>query len=41
MDGVAAPVVLACTNERVLEFVAAAALQANAVDVPDSPADLV
>ena len=41
LDGVAAPVVLACTNERVLEFVPLAALQENAVDVPDSPADLV
>jgi uncharacterized protein (DUF2237 family) len=41
LDGVAAPVVLACTNERVLEIVALSALQENAVDVPDSPADLV
>ncbi len=41
LDGVAAPVVLACTNERVLEFVPISALQENAVDVPDSPADLV
>jgi uncharacterized protein (DUF2237 family) len=40
-DGVAAPVVLACTHERVLEVVALEALRAHAVDVPDSPADLV
>ncbi|HZZ97181.1 MAG TPA: DUF2237 domain-containing protein [Jatrophihabitantaceae bacterium] len=39
-DGAAAPVVLACTHERVLEFVPLSALQENAVDVPDSPADL-
>lgn len=40
VDGVAAPVVLASTHERALEYVSLAALQANAVDVPDSPADL-
>jgi uncharacterized protein (DUF2237 family) len=34
-DGAAAPVVLASTNERVLDLVPLAALQANAVDVPD------
>jgi uncharacterized protein (DUF2237 family) len=39
-DGVAAPVLLASTHERVLEVVALEALQANAVDVPDSPAEL-
>lgn len=33
-DGVAAPVVLASTNERVLEIVPLAALQEHAVDVP-------
>lgn len=40
-DGFAAPVVLASTNERVLELVPIEALRAHAVDVPDSPADLV
>jgi uncharacterized protein (DUF2237 family) len=39
-DGVAAPVVLACTHERVLELVSLEALRAHAVDVPDSPAGL-
>ncbi len=39
-DGVAAPVVLASTNERVLEVIPIAALRENAVDVPDSPGDL-
>ena len=34
-DGVAAPVVLASTNERVLDVVPLSALEANAVDVPD------
>ena len=36
-DGVAAPVVLASTHERALEFVPLEALQANAVDVPADP----
>jgi uncharacterized protein len=40
-DGVAAPVVLASTHERVLEFVSLEALRAHAVDVPDSPAELI
>lgn len=40
-DGVAAPVVLASTNERVLELVPITALQGHAVDVPDSPAGLL
>jgi uncharacterized protein (DUF2237 family) len=40
LDGVPATVVLASTNERVLEFIALSALQQNAVDVPDSPAGL-
>ena len=40
LDGVPAPVVLASTNERVLEFVPLSALRENAVDVPDSPAGL-
>ena len=34
-SGVAAPVVLAATNEAVLELVPLAALQEHAVDVPD------
>jgi hypothetical protein len=40
LAGVAAPVVLASTHERVLDHVPLAALQDYAVDVPDSPADL-
>lgn len=40
-DGVAAPVVLASTNERVLELVPMSALRHHAVDVPDSPASLL
>ena len=36
-DGVAAPVVLASTNEAVLRVVPMAALQELAVDVPDDP----
>lgn len=39
-DGVAAPVVLAATNEKVLEIIPLEALQQLAVDVPDTPADL-
>ncbi len=39
-DGVAAPVVLASTNERVLELVPLEALQQHAVDVPDDLGDL-
>lgn len=39
-EGVAAPVVLAATNEKVLELVPLEALQQLAVDVPDTPADL-
>lgn len=39
-DGAAAPVVMAATNERVLDIVPMAALEACAVDVPDTPADL-
>lgn len=34
-DGYAAPVVLAATHERALDVVPLAALQQNAVDVPD------
>ena len=39
-DGVAAPVVLAATNEAALEIVPLAALQANAVDVPDDTSSI-
>ncbi|MDF2092722.1 DUF2237 domain-containing protein [Knoellia sp. 3-2P3] len=39
-DGVAAPVVLAATNEAVLELVPLAALQGHAVDVPSDPSSL-
>lgn len=39
-DGVAAPVVLASTNELVIEIVPLDALQANAVDVPADPSGL-
>jgi hypothetical protein len=39
-DGVAAPVVLAATNEAVLELVPAAALHEHAVDVPADPSSL-
>ena len=39
-DGVAAPVVLAATNEKVLELIPLDALQQLAVDVPDTPGDL-
>lgn len=39
-DGVAAPVVLASTNEAVLRIVPMAALQELAVDVPDDPGAL-
>lgn len=38
--GVAAPVVLASTNEAVLRLVPLEALQQHAVDVPDTPGDL-
>jgi|SRR5579875_1986617 len=36
-DGVAAPVVLACTHERALEIVPLDVLQQHAVDVPADP----
>lgn len=39
-DGVAAPVVLAATNERALEIVPLDVLQGYAVDVPDDPGGL-
>jgi uncharacterized protein (DUF2237 family) len=39
-DGVAAPVVLASTNEAVLRLVPLAALQKHAVDVPTDPSTL-
>jgi uncharacterized protein (DUF2237 family) len=40
LEGVAAPVVLASTNEAVLRHVPLATLQEHAVDVPDDPAAL-
>ena len=39
-DGAAAPVVLASTNEKVLDLVPLEALQAHAVDVPDDLGEL-
>jgi uncharacterized protein (DUF2237 family) len=39
-DGVAAPVVLASTNEAVLELVPLSALRLHAVDVPADPSGL-
>lgn len=39
-DGVAAPVVLAATNEAVLDLIPLEALQRHAVDVPDDLGDL-
>ena len=39
-DGAAAPVVLAATNERVLDIVPLEVLREHAVDVPDDPGDL-
>ncbi|MGH3471496.1 MAG: DUF2237 family protein [Nocardioidaceae bacterium] len=39
-DGVAAPVVLAATNEAVLQVVPVAALREHAVDVPADPSSL-
>ena len=39
-DGVAAPVVLASTNEAVLNMVPLAVLQECAVDVPADPSSL-
>lgn len=41
IDGAAAPVVLAATNERVLELVPLEALQQHAVDVPEDPSSLL
>ncbi len=40
-DGVAAPVVLASTNERALDVMPIAVLREHAVDVPDSPSELL
>lgn len=40
VDGVAAPVVLASTNEAVLRIVPMAALQEHAVDIPADPSSL-
>jgi uncharacterized protein (DUF2237 family) len=39
-DGVAAPVVLASTNESVLDLVPLSALRPHAVDVPTDPSSL-
>jgi uncharacterized protein len=39
-DGVAAPVVLASTNEAVLRIVPLTALQQHAVDIPSDPSSL-
>jgi uncharacterized protein (DUF2237 family) len=39
-DGVAAPVVLASTNEAVLKIVPLAALREHAIDVPADPSSL-
>ena len=39
-DGAAAPVVLASTNEAVLQIVPLVALQAHAVDIPADPRSL-
>ena len=39
-DGVAAPVVLAATNERVLEIIPLSVLEEHAVDVPADPGAL-
>ncbi len=39
-EGVAAPVVLAATNEAVLQIVPMAALRDHAVDVPEDPSAL-
>jgi uncharacterized protein (DUF2237 family) len=40
-DGLAAPVVLAATNERALEVVPLQLLEAYAADVPDDPGSLL
>jgi uncharacterized protein (DUF2237 family) len=40
VDGAAAPVILAATNERALEIVPLEVLQGYAVDVPDHPGGL-
>jgi uncharacterized protein (DUF2237 family) len=40
LDGAAAPVVLASTNEEVLELVPLSVLEGYAVDVPDHPGPL-
>lgn len=39
-DGAAAPVVLAATNQRVLDIVDLEVLRSYAVDIPDDPRDL-
>ena len=40
-DGVAAPVVLAATNERVLDLVQLDVLEEHAIDVPKDPGSLL
>lgn len=40
-DGVAAPVVLACSHERTLEIIPMELLRQHAVDVPDDPRALL
>ena len=40
-DGVAAPVVLAATNQRALDIVPLQLLQSYAADVPDDPSSLL
>ena len=39
-DGVAAPVVMASTHERVIDIVPLAAIEEHAVDVPADPGSL-
>jgi uncharacterized protein (DUF2237 family) len=41
LDGVPAPVVLACTHERALAVIPLDALQQNAIDVPADPGNLL
>jgi len=41
LDGVAAPVVLASTQERALDVIPLKALQENAIDVPADPGNLI
>lgn len=41
VDGAAAPVVLASTNERALEIIPLDSLREHAVDIPDDPRSLL